>query len=177
MLQWYVTILLVSLHIAWTPNWIAPNNSYYCVVCLSVCFCILHCIFQYDFDLSSICLPQFWKCVLFVEAPFKYTIFIQWENIQYALYFSFNFWNLAHHSIELKMTDFFFLSIFFLYFPFGQVAWNNTTSVKVMVVITVTYRYLIHTILKSKTVRHYFLSFFIVDNVDVWNFYLFVRLW
>lgn len=116
MLQWYVTILLVSLHIAWTPNWIAPNNSYYCVVCLSVCFCILHCIFQYDFDLSSICLPQFWKCVLFVEAPFKYTIFIQWENIQYALYFSFNFWNLAHHSIELKMTDFFFLSIFFYIF-------------------------------------------------------------
>lgn len=83
------------------------------------------------------------------------------------------------HIIVLnwKWLIFFFFQFFFLYFPFGQVAWNNTTSVKVMVVITVTYRYLIHTILKSKTVRHYFLSFFIVDNVDVWNFYLFVRLW
>ena len=146
MLQWCVTILLVSLHIAWTLNWIAPNNSYYCVVSLSVCFCILHCIFQYDFDLSSICLPQFWECVLFVEAPFKYTIFIQWENVQYALNFHLIFETLHIIVLNWKLTDF-----FSFHFPFGQFARNNITSVRVMVVIVATYRYLMHTILKSKT--------------------------
>lgn len=116
MLQWYVTILLVSLHIAWTPNWIAPNNSYYCVVCLSVCFCILHCIFQYDFDLSSICLPQFWKCVLLLKHHLNIPFLFNERTYNMHYIFHLIFETLHIIVLNWKWLIFFFFQFFFYIF-------------------------------------------------------------